>query len=49
MSYNMMKKYNNSLSFREHVRNYSKVFKEVCIEANSLFIEHKIANLNNKI
>lgn len=43
------KQYNFNEEFKEKVRNYSKIFKNVCREARSRFLSSKIKNSQNKI
>lgn len=43
------KTYNTSLLFKDYVRNYSKIFKNVCLEAKANFIRNKIHCAENKI
>lgn len=43
------KKYNKDPIFVDYVRNYSKIFKRVCIAAKSLYLSRKINNAPNKI
>ena len=43
------KTYNHSPQFTDYVRNYSKIFKNVCSMAKSMSIANRIKNSNNKI
>lgn len=45
----MVKEYNRSTEFVEYVKNYSKIFKNVCIAAKSLNISAKVKASENKI
>lgn len=39
--------YNFGDSFRQYVRNYSKLFKRICTQAKSMYISNKISSSNN--